>query len=88
MPTCIVVLIRDRPTYDRQPISFNAHGMFLLFLENTLLTHNYSDFLFQLCHIRGSFQCFLKTFSTVTLAVVLDAVLGYHDGNLQSCDLL
>ena len=53
-------------------------------LRNTLLTHRYSDFLFQLCLIRGSFQCFHKTFSTVTLAIVLDVVLGYHDGNLQS----
>ena len=49
----------------------------------TLLIHNYSDFLFQLCLIRGSFQRFFKTFSTITLAIVFDAVLGYHDGNFQ-----
>ena len=52
-------------------------------LRSTLLIHNYLDFLFQLCYIRSSFQRVLKTFSTITLAIVLDAVLGYHDGDLQ-----
>ena len=52
-------------------------------LRSSRLIHNYSDFLFQLCLIRSSFQHFLKTFSTITLAIVLDAVLGYRDGNLQ-----
>ena len=50
-------------------------------LKITLLIHNYSDFLFQLFLMRSSFQHFLETFSTITMAIVLDAVLGYHHGN-------
>ena len=46
-------------------------------LKSTLFIHNYSGFLFQLFLMRGS------TFPTITLAIVLDAVLGHHDGNLQ-----
>ena len=82
----IAIQLSDGLTYDRPPISLNTYGMFFGHsLRSTLLIHNYSDFLFQLCLIRSSFQRFLKTFSTIALAIVLDAVLGYHDGNF--CDL-
>ena len=77
----IVVQFNDGLKYDRHPISFNTYGMFLTFLDKVLYLYNYSDFLFQLCLIRSSFQHYFKTFSTITLAIVLDAVLGYHDGD-------
>lgn len=42
-----------------------------------------SDFLLQLCLFRDSFQYFVETSSTITLAFVVDTILGHHDGNLQ-----
>ena len=57
----------------------------MLFLENYPTFYNDKstilDFFLQLCSVRGSFQRFLETSSTIVLAVVLDALLGYRDGN-------
>ena len=72
------------PTHDRYSISLNTHSMILSFIKKHSTYHkSTSDLLLQLRLIRGSFQHFLETSSTIALAIGLDAILGHYDGDLR-----